>query len=267
MDLVLIHHGSDKAKALVNLIYNKYFNMARQCGSQWVGTVNNLIFYRFRGQYYMRLKPGYVRRTKASVKSGLNFGKASKISRQIRDVISPINPCNSDKTMIYRFTGALNKMISWKEKIDPVSPNLKEALPFISQFQFNNQADMPLAIQPAVKFSESGMMEIQLSPFVSGETLHASFYTAYIVFKMIVTSTSLTEMKTEKKGMTEIRIPYSHEVFQPPIISFPISRNQETLLFIVLSIEYFVNKKDQVKMQTEPGKLPCGVVWAGFQAN
>jgi hypothetical protein len=51
------------------------------------------------------------------------------------------------------------------------------------------------------------------------------------------------------------------------MISFPISKNQENLILIVLSIEYFVNKKDWVKMQTEPGKLPCGVVWAGFQAN
>ncbi|HEY2348645.1 MAG TPA: hypothetical protein VGH64_06500, partial [Puia sp.] len=251
----------------LKIIYNKYFNMARQCDSQWVGTVNNLIFYKFRGHYCMRLKPGHVRRTKASVKSSLNFGKASQIGRQIRDVIYPINPCNSDKTMICRFTGALNKMISWKEKIDPFSPYLKKSLPFISGFQFNNQADMPLAIQPAVKFPGSGTMEIQLSPFISGDTLHASFYTDHIVFKMIVTSTSLTEMKTEKKGMTEIRIPYNYEVFQTPVISIPISKNEESLILIVLSIEHFVNKKDRVKMLTDPGKLPCGVIWAGFQPN
>jgi hypothetical protein len=267
MDLVLIHYGSNKVKGLVKLLYDKYFNMARQHNSQLVGTVNNLIFYKFREHYCMRLKPGYVRRTKASVKSGLNFGKASRIGRQIRDVIYPINPCNSDKTMICRFTGALNKMISWKEKQDPASPYLKKGLLFVSEFQFNEQADMPLAIQPAVKFTGSGLMEIQLSPFVSAETLHAPFYTDHIVFKMIVSSTSLTEMKTEKVGMTEIKIPYNHEIFQPSAITMTVSKNQERLILMVLAIEYFVNKKDRVQMATMPGKLPCGIVWAGFHAN
>jgi hypothetical protein len=241
--------------------------MARQHDSQLVGTVNNLIFYKFRGHYCMRLKPTHVRRTAASVKSGLNFGKASQIGRQIRDVIYSINPSNSDKSMICRFTGVLNKMICWKEKGDPALPHVKEGLPFISGFQFNDQADMPLAIQAAVKFTESGIMEIQLSPFVSAETLHAPFYTDHIVFKMIVSSTSLTEMKTEKAGMTEIIIPHNHEVFQPPVVSIPISKNQERLIIMVLAIEYFVNKKDRVQRVTVPGKLPCGVVWAGFHAN
>ena len=241
--------------------------MARQRDSQLIGTVNNLIFYKFRGFYCMRLKPGYVRRTKASVKSGLNFGKASRIGRQIRDVIYPINPCNSDKMMICRFTGALNKMISWKKKENPASAYLEKGLPFVNEFQFNGQADMPLAIQPAVNFTGSGIMEIQIRQFVSAETLHAPFYTDHIVFKMIVTSTSMTEMKTEKVGMIEIKIPYNHEIFQPSSISMNVSKSQERLILIILAIEYFVNKKDRVQMATAPGKLPCGIVWAGFYAN
>ena len=66
--------------------------MARQHNSQLVGTVNNLIFYKFRGNYYMRLETGVPSDlTQASVKSGFNFGKASAIGRQIREVKNPIN--------------------------------------------------------------------------------------------------------------------------------------------------------------------------------
>ncbi len=58
--------------------------MARQRDSKLVGTIGNLIFYNHRGDYRMRTKPDSVKRTAATVHSGLNFGKASKISLQIR---------------------------------------------------------------------------------------------------------------------------------------------------------------------------------------
>jgi hypothetical protein len=55
--------------------------MAKQRDSKLVGTIGNLIFYNHLGDYRMRTKPDSVRRSSASVNSGLNFGKASKISR------------------------------------------------------------------------------------------------------------------------------------------------------------------------------------------
>src|SRR3979409_1483417 len=111
--------------------------MARQRDSKLIGTVSNLIFYNFRNEYYMRSKPVSVKRTRASINSGFNFGKASKISKQIRNIIEPINPCKSDKKIAYRLTGALNRFISWKEKQDTISMVDQTSLPFIQNFQFN----------------------------------------------------------------------------------------------------------------------------------
>src|ERR1700682_5310333 len=99
-------------------LHLKVFKMARQRDSKLVGTIGNLIFYNYHGDYRMRTKPVSVRRTKASVKSGFNFSKASKMSRQIRELITSINPCKSDNRVMYRLTGALNKLINWKDKQD-----------------------------------------------------------------------------------------------------------------------------------------------------
>ena len=164
--------------------------------------------------------------------------------------------------MIYRFTGALNKMISWKEKQDPDSPFLKKGLPFVSEFQFNDQADVPFAIKPAVIFPESGLIEIHLAPFVPGETLQAPLNTDHILFKLIITSTSLIELKTEKTVVSEIKIPCNYDLFQPPVITTTIAAKPNSLILAILNVGYFVNKKDGLELLTDLKKMPCGIVWS-----
>src|SRR4029077_4273097 len=120
----------------------------------------NLIFYNHQGDYRIRTKPVSVKRSRASVNSGLNFGKASKISKQIRNVVAAINPLPSDSRTMYRFTGVWNKFISWLGKQDPAFPEPKNGLPFLQGFQFNEQSDLDSiwAIQVSVKSPEPGLM-------------------------------------------------------------------------------------------------------------
>src|SRR5450631_3330817 len=106
--------------------------MGRQRDSKLVGTVQNIIFYNLRGEYYMRSKPTVVKQTKSSVHSSLNFGKASKICKQIRNLIAPINTVQSDLGLMFRLTGALNKFIAWKEKMNEESHTMPIKLPYIN---------------------------------------------------------------------------------------------------------------------------------------
>ena len=239
--------------------------MARQHDSKLVGTINNLIFYNFRGGYYMRAKPVSVKRTRASVRSGYHFGKASRIGKQIRDLIEPINPCITDKRMMYRLTGAWNKFISWQEKQDSASPVRKGGLPFIQGFQFNEHSDLESirAIQVSFYSPESGLMEFLFAPFVPVEALHAPFNTDHILLKWIITSTSLADVETEKLATGEISIPYVHELFQPPVISIPVITKPDRILLMVGAVQYMVKKKNELQLQNDLKKLPCGVIWAG----
>ena len=231
-----------------------------------VGTVGNLIFYNHRGDYCMRMKPVSVKRSGASVNSGLNFGRASKLGRQIRGLIASINPTKSGSHTMYRFTGALNKFISWKEKQDPASAIRKTGLPFLNGFQFNDQADLGsiTAIRVSVNSTEPGSIEIRFAPFVPTEALHAPFNTDQILFKMILTAANLDDVETEKLGACELIIPYSNEIYQPPVISIPAIAKPDRLMLAIMAIQYMVNKKDGVEMLTDLKKLPCGVVWAGL---
>jgi hypothetical protein len=239
--------------------------MARQRDSKLVGTVGNLIFYNHLGDYRMRTKPVSVKRSRASVHSGLNFGKASKICRQIRNQIVTINPSKSGSRAMCRFTGALNKYIGWQEKQDPAFPVRQNGLPFIQGFQFNEQADLSsiMAIRVSITSSESGLMEIRFAPFVPGEALQAPYNTDHISLKWVITSTNFATVETGKPAMGEMRIPYVHDLFQPPVISIPALTKPDNMMLMVLAVQYMVNKKDGIQLLGDVKKLPCGVIWAG----
>ena len=240
--------------------------MGRQLDSKLVGTVRNLIFYNHLGDYRIRLKPESVRRSPASVRSGLNFGKASKLNRQVWNLIAPINPAITNAHSSNLFTGTLSKFINWQEKQGTLPSSLQKELPFISGFQFNGQANLSSihAIRVSVNTTESGSAEFRFAPFIPKEALHASFYTDHILFKIILTSTNFTDMTTEKTGMKEIEIPFSSEIFQPPVISLPAAKLSGKLTMMVMSVRYMVNRQNAVQMVTDLKKMPCGVVWAGW---
>jgi hypothetical protein len=240
--------------------------MGRQRDYKMVGTVGNLIFYNHQGDYRIRTKPVSVKRSGASINSGLNFGKSSKISKQIRNGIASINPLTSDSRTIYRFTGAWNKFISWSEKQDPGSPVRQNGLPFIQGFQFNEQSDLDSirAIQVSINSPETGLIEIRFAPFVPGGALQAPFNTDHIVLKWVITSTSLADVETEKLGKGEISIPYVYEVNQPPTVSIPvIATKPERIILMILAVHYMVKKKNGIQLLSDLKKLPCGVLWAG----
>jgi hypothetical protein len=240
--------------------------MARQRESKLVGTVSNLIFYNFRGEYCMRTKPVSVKRTESSVRSGLNFGKASKIWRQIRNLVAPINPAKTDNRLMYRLTGALNQFISWKEKKDVASVKMPVKLPFIYGFQFNDQADLRsvTAIRPTLKTTVPGITEINFLPFIPRQNLQAPVNTNSIIFNMILIGVSLENAETKILGNGEIKIPYSNESFQPLVISIPVSSKPRALAILIIAVQYMVDKNGDIELLNDKRKMPCGIAWAGM---
>ncbi len=240
--------------------------MARQRDSKLIGTFGNVIFYNRLGEYCMRTKPIDVERTISSVHSGLNFGKASRICRQVRMLVTQINPVRSDQHLMYRLTGALNKFIAWKEKIERMSHTMPKKLPFIYGFQFNTEADLSSirAIQPIVKTSDPGVVEINFASFVPNQTLRISSETKNILFKIILVKTNLEKAETALLSRSELEIPNSSESYQPAVIKIVGDTNPGDLIMLIMSVQYIVNRNGDLVMLTDKKKLPCGIAWAGI---
>jgi hypothetical protein len=240
--------------------------MGRQRNSKLVGTVRNIIFYNLHGEYYMRAKPTVVKQTKSSVHSSSNFGKASKICKQIRNLVDPINPAKSDQFLMYRLTGALNKFISWKEKKDTASVVMPKKLPFIYRFQFNDQADLSVirTIEPVVISTTPGVTEINFAPVIPSQSLHAPTNTANISLKMMLIATNLNDTQTKLLGKSEIEIPFTKETFQIPPIASDAPIQSGDLVMLVATVQYIVNKNGDVEVVKDKKKQPCGITWAAI---
>ncbi|HSZ33643.1 MAG TPA: hypothetical protein VK772_10030 [Puia sp.] len=240
--------------------------MGRQRDSKLVGTFGNVIFYNRLGEYCMRTKPTAVKRTKSTMHSGLNFGKASSICRQIRNLVSNINPVKSDQRLMYKLTGSLNKFISWKEKIERMSHSMPKTLPFIYGFQFNSEADLSSirAIQPIIKSSNNGVVEINFAPFIPSQSLHAPSVTNYILFKMILVRSDLEKAEANLLGKSDLEIPFTNDSFQPAVINIPGDINPDDLVMLIISVQYMINRNGDIQMLSDKKRLPCGIAWAGM---
>jgi hypothetical protein len=228
------------------------------------GTLGEFIYYNWKGKQCIRAKPVKFERTEASVKSAFNFGKASRMCRNIRDVIKSINPSKKDLQVTFRFTGALNKFISWREKQISVPVDISGGLPYLKDFQFNDQADisnMPF-LKVSTKITEPGNIEISLPSFRTKEIIPFYIYANQFKCKMILAGIDLDTDEAEEYGKAVIEIPTNVENFDLPVQTMRTTKEPGKLMILVLSLQYFTSIKDESEMSTDKKRLPCGIALA-----
>ena len=77
---------------------------------KFIGTVENLIYYKWRDIYAVRTKPTKVKQTKASIEQSKLFGIAAHTGAVLRNVLKPALPDAKDLVMMRRFEQAI---VSW----------------------------------------------------------------------------------------------------------------------------------------------------------
>jgi hypothetical protein len=238
--------------------------MAKLDNNSRKGTLGEFIYYNWKGKQCIRAKPRKFERSEASVKSGLNFGKASRIGSEIRDVIRTINPGKKDIQVTYRFTGALNKFISWKEKQISVPVDMSNGLPYLKDFQFNDQADLSNMsfLKPSVKITTPGNLEISLPSFRTKESIPYYIYANRYKCKMILMGIDLDSDEAEEYGKAVIEIPTNVEIFDLPVQTMRTATEPGKLMILVMALQYFLSINDETEMLTDKKKLPCGIALA-----
>ncbi len=228
------------------------------------GTLGEFIYYNWKGKQCVRAKPRKFKRTEASVNSGLNFGRASRIGKQIRSIIRSINPSKSDIQSVFRFTGALNKFISWKEKQTGSPVEMFEGLPYLKDFQFNDQADLSemTFLNVSAKINTPGNIEISLPSFRRKESIPYYIYANQFKCKMKLMGIDLDTTEAEKFGEADIDIPTNLEIFDLPVFNIRTAAEPGKLMILVMAMQHFLSKNDETDMQTDIKRLPCGIALA-----
>jgi hypothetical protein len=228
------------------------------------GTLGEFIYYNWKGKQCIRAKPVKFERTEASVKSGLNFGKASRIGRKTRNIIKSINPSKKDLQVTFRFTGALNKFISWNEKQVSVPVDIWGGLPYLKDFQFNDQADMSnmTFLKVSAKITTPSNIVISLPSFRTKEIIPYYIYANQINCKMILVGIDLDKDEAKEYGKAVIEIPLNKEIFDLPVQTMRTASEPGKLMILVMALQYYTSKNDESEMSTDQKKMPCGIALA-----
>lgn len=238
--------------------------MGKQGNKGIRGTFGNMIYYSLNGEYYTRTKPNQVNRSAASVKSGFNFGRASRLSRQIRLLIAPLNPCNADKKLMFRLTGTLNRFIHCISSANPTEADRSAGLACLRDFQFNDQAIVAGLLNFSVRANskDSGPPGLTISPFIPGSSLPAPKKTAQILCRIMVTCSNLEQTSTKLLGKAEFIIPYQKELYEAPALLFTSSPESDDLMLMIVSLEFQSLHNGEMQRDERLRYRPCGIVWA-----
>jgi hypothetical protein len=105
-----------------------------------VATVENLVYYKRLGGFYIRTKPGKVNRTKATKKRSSEFGKANRVEKALHLLTAPVLPYPKDKPMMYRMAKALFQWL----RTDPLQTNAPlDHLKGIEGLEYNPKSILP----------------------------------------------------------------------------------------------------------------------------
>src|ERR1700733_5839220 len=98
------------------------------------GKVGTVVFYEFRGKSVSRSHQPVVKRSEASKLTSGNFGKLSKASRILRELLLPVLTFQKDASIHGRRTGA---MMRWLKQTDIVTMPAVNSIVDLKYFDFN----------------------------------------------------------------------------------------------------------------------------------
>src|SRR5665213_1153418 len=109
--------------------------MGKQTNIKLRGTVENIIYYQWKGIHCIRTVPARVRQTKATKKAATDFGMAVKSSAVARSMFSKLMPQQpAGRSVIYKVDGAFRQWLQGNPLKDPAPVN---EIPFFDGISFN----------------------------------------------------------------------------------------------------------------------------------
>ncbi|HVY76047.1 MAG TPA: hypothetical protein VG890_14535 [Puia sp.] len=203
-----------------------------------------------------------MRRTAATVKTGYEFGRASRLGKEIRMIVSPINPCRDDRRVMFRLTGALNLMIHRLDE-NPSAQTVRSALGYLSHFQFNKEGAYScmerIEIEPKLVGNRiTGFRFPSFSPKQYFSSVPAG--TTKIFFRVRVLAVSARRSAARLLGKADWEIAYSDENFHPEDMDFNALAEPGELMLTVAAVEYETSRKGLINIDQRMNFRPCGII-------
>ena len=227
--------------------------MAIQKDTEFIGTIEHLVYYNWLGIYCIRMLPKMVRQTDATRKAASNFGLISSRSKIIRDLLKAFIADPGDKAMQVRLKKALFKSFR-----SIGTPSLvAEESPLLG-FRFNEGLPLAEILRFPIEITEQSNEKIKISiPAINPkDSITAPMSTTRVQLRLMTVSFSF-EHEQSFFGVPEIlSIPFT-SVLQPATsIELEALTNRSCIVLIIAALSYW----DEDKRINPDGIKPLEII-------
>ena len=208
--------------------------MAKQVGTEWIGTTNGVIFYKQNGIYYIRAKGRTGKQAPVAKAQASVLGKASSLSARIRTALKAILPGPVDRKLMYRFNNTLQQWLRTGQSQKTELVNGIAQLNGFSFYGYTTGGAFPVFMP--VNRAADGDLSVQIPAFDSPNPISPLPFKGQILLKFIAVSCNLNDTADTKIYETELDIPYTGIPIPGRELTLPLQTGPGRLTVIALSI-------------------------------
>ena len=213
--------------------------MGKQTNIKLRGTVENIIYYQWKGIHCIRTVPARVRQTKPTKKAASDFGLAVKCSASLRSSFKYLFPeIPAVRPLIYAMDGAYRKWL----QINPLDDEEKiDHINLFNELSFNEKVTISkvLNVNILVSRGNNGDVIINWPAFVPINTIKAPEGTIHIIINYVMVTQDLKVPVTCQSLETKLEIPYNGETIPAKEILLPNVTGRKLLAILGMSIRFY----------------------------
>ena len=215
--------------------------MGKQGNMKFVGTVDNLIYYKWKDIYAVRTKPVKVKQTKASKQQSRLFGMAAHTGAVLRNLLKPALPDAKDRAMMRRLEQA---MVQWLRSGAYSTNEPQDNLSFITGFEFNEQSVLTsrLKLPVTVTRTQQSTVAVLIPQLQPVKDIAAPAGTKKVAVKLRAAACSLANDNNINCTGMELNIDYNDALLPAQQVELPVSLEAGNITIVMITLEYTVVK-------------------------
>ncbi len=213
--------------------------MAKLINGHISGKLGDRIYYQRNGKSYVRSMP-FNKRSVLKVEN-LEFGKASRIARAIRNLLLPAIPNPTDKSMHQRL---LSAVLQWLR-----SKNLCESLTLLNGFEFSNRTEPFRAICRVpirMAIPAKDYVQINIPSFDPIKAIEAPGYTGHVIFRIAMGVCDITTGSLVWCTAFSRLFPYNTTKLAEERLTMNMPTSDGNLVLAAASVEFVPAKRTVV---------------------
>jgi hypothetical protein len=211
--------------------------MGKQTNIKLRGTVENVIYYQWKGIHCMRTVPEKVRQTRNTRKAASVFGMAVKSAAAMRTMLRPVLPDPASRPMMYALDAAVRKWLQLGplKQTEPV-----DKIPSFEHLSFNKEA-YPGKVFREVSVSRKNNNDllVKMPGIDPAADITAPVGTVKVGITFIAALLPFTGELEQKAEAAEIFLPYNNNKTDPQEVLLPAVTGLHCLTLAVMSTRFY----------------------------